>query len=139
MQARFRPRSAPAPESQLDKLVRERREAAAPASVTPQPAAAAAAAAAATQPPPVAGDKGVQIGDVVANALAKLSALSRSRSGTLTRNLSADPGASSSEVRGAEASCSGKSSSSYLSDFACSTREYKIQRLLKIFDMVSGS
>jgi hypothetical protein len=118
MQARFRPRSAPAPETQLDKLVRERSEAAAHASVTPQPAAAAAAVAATTtQPPSVAGDKGVQIGDVVANALAKLSALSRSRSDTLTRNLSAESGASSSEVRGADASSSGKSSSSDLSDF----------------------
>ena len=117
MQARFRPCSAPAPETQLDKLVRERSEAAAHASVTPQPAAAAAVAAATTQPPPVAGDKGVQIGDVVANALAKLSALSRSRSDTLTRNLLAESGASSSEVRGADASSSGKSSSSDLSDF----------------------
>ena len=101
----------------MDKLVRERSEAPEPARVTPQPAAAAAAAAAARQPPPVAGEKGVEIGDVVANALAKLSALSRSRSDTLTRNLSADPGASSSEVRGADASSSGKSSSSDLSDF----------------------
>ena len=61
----------------------------------PAPAAAAApAASAAPQPAPAADDKGFEIGNIVANAMEKLSSLSRQRSDKLSEDVAAADGTS---------------------------------------------